>query len=274
MHTLTPTDYAFWQENGYVIIPNAVPQENLDQVVNAIWTFLDMDASDPNTWYPVERQRNSMVEMYHNQAMWDNRQHPRVYGAFADVWGIDNLWVSLDRVSMNPPDRPDWGYKGFTHWDIDTTQDPPPFMVQGVLYLTDTDANQGGFHCVPGFHNIFHEWVKTQPVDRDPRRPDLTGYISQPIPGKAGDLLIWHSLLPHGNGQNLSNRPRLAQYITMFPARNDEGERQFRAQAWQERLPPQGRAFPGDPREWEQQHSATAELTTLGRKLLGIDAWQ
>lgn len=273
MHTLTQSDLAFWRENGYVVIHDAVPQENLDRVVNALWTFLDMDPNDASTWYSAERQRNSMVEMYHNQAMWDNRQHPRVYGAFADIWETDELWVSLDRVSMNPPDRPDWGYKGFTHWDIDTMQDPPPFMVQGVLYLTDTDANQGGFHCVPGFHNIFPEWVKTQPADRDPRRPDLTGYESKPIAGKAGDLVIWHSLLPHGNGQNLSNRPRLAQYITMYPARDDEEQRQFRVKAWQERLPPQGRAFPGDPREWEQQHGEIAVLTDLGRKLLGVDGW-
>lgn len=273
MHTLTPTDLAFWQENGYVIIPNAVPPENLTKVIDALWAFLEMDPNDPETWYPAERQRNSMVEIYHNQAMWDNRQTERVYGAFADIWQTEKLWTSLDRVSMNPPDRPGWGYKGFTHWDIDTTQDPPPFFVQGVLYLTDTDANQGGFHCVPGFHNIFPEWVKTQPADRHPNRPDLTGYESKPIPGQAGDLVIWHSLLPHGNGQNLSNRPRLAQYITMYPARDNEEERQARIQAWQQRNPPNGKAFPGDLRRREQEFGQTATLTPLGRKLLGLDSW-
>jgi len=29
-----------WEENGYVIIPDAVPQENLDEVIDAIWEFL------------------------------------------------------------------------------------------------------------------------------------------------------------------------------------------------------------------------------------------
>ena len=28
-----------------------------------------------------------MVEMYQHQALWDNRQRPRVHRAFAQVWG-------------------------------------------------------------------------------------------------------------------------------------------------------------------------------------------
>lgn len=211
--------------------------------------------------------------MYHHQSLWDNRQHPRVYQAFADIWQREDLWVSLDRANMNPPARQrDWDYQGMYHWDVDTSQVPLPRMVQGVLYLADTTEDQGGFQCTPGFHNRFAEWVKSQPADRDPRRPDPEGLEIKTIPGKAGDLLIWNSMLPHGNSRNRSTRPRLAQYITMYPPRSEE-DRQQRVKAWQERLPPQGKAFPGDPRQWEEQFGQTAELTSLGRKLLGADAW-
>ncbi len=43
MTVLSKADRAFWEENGYVIIPNAVPKENLDRMVEAIWWFLDME---------------------------------------------------------------------------------------------------------------------------------------------------------------------------------------------------------------------------------------
>lgn len=286
MAVLSKEDWAFWQENGYVVIPNAVPQENLDRMVDAIWWFLDMDRDDKESWYkykPYTRDDRcspisgaGMVEMYQHQALWDNRQYPKVHQAFAEIWDDEKLWVSLDRANMKPPardDRPEWGHQGMIHWDMDTSEQPIRFGVQGVLYLTDTAENQGGFQCVPGFNNTFEEWVKTQPEDRNPRHPDLADLEVKSIAGKAGDLLIWHRLLAHGNGHNTSDQPRLAQYITMSPAPKDNEEgRQARIKAWQERRPMSN--WPGDARDWEHEKQETAVLTELGRKLLGVDLWE
>ena len=36
MAVLTENEWNFWRENGYVVIPNAVPQEQLDRTVEAI----------------------------------------------------------------------------------------------------------------------------------------------------------------------------------------------------------------------------------------------
>src|SRR5262249_11422473 len=155
-----------------------------------------------------------------------------------------------------------------------------PFWVQGVLYLADTDEEMGGFQCVPGFHKNLEAWIAEQPPDRNPRVPDLSrlppGMKLTPIPGRAGDLVIWDRLLAHGNGRNRSNKPRLAQFIAMRPAREyEEGERQERIRSWRERTHPYGKGyFPGDPRRWEALHGRTAELTPLGRKLLGLDRWE
>lgn len=280
---LSDSDHAFWEENGYVVVPDAVPRENLDRLVEAIWEFLEIDPDDPEDWYrhdPYTRERRTspissggMVEIYQHQAIWDNRQYPRVHRAFAEIWGDEKLWVSLDRANMKPPareDKPAWNNKGMIHWDMDTSKRPITFGVQGVLYLTDTAEDQGGFQCVPGFHRMFDEWVKTQPEDRNPSRPDLEGLTVKPIPGKAGDLLIWHRLLAHGNGHNRSDRPRLAQYITMSPAGDPKGAG-TRIQAWRDRRPTRG--WPGDPRDREHRLQKPARLTPLGRKLLGLYPW-
>lgn len=282
---LSSRDWENWQKNGYVVIPEAVPKENLRTAVSAIWKFLDIDPNDEAQWYkytPSTRDHQNspisaagMVEFYHHQALWDNRQYPRVHRAFAEIWGDEKLWVSLDRANMKPParqDRPEWCHEGMIHWDTDTAKATIPFGVQGVLYLTDTAENQGGFQCVPGFHRIFKDWVKSQPLDRDPRHPDLAGLEVKSIAGKAGDLVIWHRLLAHGNGHNRSTRPRLAQYISMSPVPDSREEaREPRIVAWRERQPNPG--WPGDPRNREQRTQQPAKLTPLGRKLLGIDAW-
>src|SRR5207237_5458646 len=107
-------------------------------------------------------------------------------------------------------------------------------------------------------HRRVEEIVARQPVGRDPRVPDTANLEVTPIPGRAGDLLIWNRALLHGNGHNLSDRPRLAQYISMFPAREQDDERrQKRIRMWRDRLPAEGKAFPGDPLQWEQKHGKT-----------------
>jgi hypothetical protein len=282
VRVLSESDWAFWLENGYVIVPDAVPEQSLRRAVDAIWEFQGMDPGDPESWYAppqgenrmAELNKAGMVELYHHQALWDDRQHPRVHGAFADIWGTEKLWVTIDRANLNVPVRPGWDFAGFIHWDIDTSLDPIPVDVQGVLALEDTPAEQGGFQCVPGFHRILESWIRTQPADRDPTRPDLAGFEVQPVEMRAGDLLIWTSWLPHGTAPNRSRRPRLAQYISMAPAHeHNEALVESRMASWRNRTAPRGIAFPGDPRRLEERLGTTAELTDLGKRLLGLERW-
>jgi hypothetical protein len=101
--------------------------------------------------------------------------------------------------------------------------------------------------------------------------PDRTA-----VEGKAGDLVIWHRALPHGNGWNTSDRPRLAQYILMTPAGDVNSEAAAeRLKVWREHSGPLKRPyFHGDPRGWEKKNLQTAKLTELGEKLLGIKTWK
>ena len=275
---LSLSDRAFFDENGYVVVQDAVPRENLDAVIALIWEFLGMDPNNPEDWYREPLTKGGMLEVYQHQALWDNRQHPRVHQVFREILGTEKLWVTFDRVNMKPPshpDHPEYEHKGFMHWDIDITKLPQSFGVQGVLYLTDTTEDMGGFQCVPGHHKVIEAWARADPSVRGPvPKPEGAGPHVRPIPGKAGDLSIWDKRLFHGNGHNRSNRPRLAQYIAMFPARNDEAARQDRIMRWRNRLPPDAPWAPGDPRRKEELHGKTAELTPLGRKLLGLDPWE
>lgn len=87
--------------------------------------------------------------------------------------------------------------------------------------------------------------------------------------------MIFNSLQPHGIRPNLSkDKVRIAQYISMMPAEEEnETLKEWRINSWKERIAPEGYAFPGDPRNWEQTKYGVAELTDLGKKLLGIEKW-
>ncbi|WP_305815336.1 phytanoyl-CoA dioxygenase family protein [Photobacterium leiognathi] len=189
----------------------------------------------------VELNNSGMVECYNNQVLWDNRQNPEVYNAFVDIWDQENLWVTIDRANLNPPNKSGREFSGFVHWDADSSLDPLPVNVQGVLALSDTDEETGGFQCVPELYRQLEEWRKTQPADRDPYVPDLIGFEVEFISMKAGDLLIFNSLLPHGIRPNQSDKVRMAQYISMVPAEEDNQPiRDWRVRSWQDRLPPEG----------------------------------
>ena len=60
----------------------------------------------------------------------------------------------------------------------------------------------------------------------------------------------------------------------MLPADEDnESIRNWRIKSWQDRIAPEGYAFPGDPRKLEQTKYQKAVLNELGKKLLGLENW-
>ena len=282
LQVLSESDWQFWIHNGFVVVKNAITKEQAKKTADFLWAFEEKDPSNPETWYTAPRAEmqmkeltnTGMVEVYNHQYLWDNRQVPRIHDAFTDIWGTEKLWVTIDRANLNLPLRPGFEYKGFIHWDYDP--ETKPQNVQGVLALADqTDETMGGFQCVPELYRTYDSWKLTQPEDRDHFKPDVTGFELVKVKMEAGDLLIFNSTQPHGiRPNNSGTKVRIAQYISMMPAQEENEElRQWRIRSWRERIAPEGYAFPGDPRGWEKTKYATAELSPLGKKLLGLETW-
>ncbi len=284
LKVLTDKDWDFWTHNGYVVIKNAVSKPQAIQTAKFLWEFEEKDPLDSKTWFSKPRAEmemkeligTGMVEAYNNQTLWDNRQEKNIYNAFVDIWGASKLWVTIDRANLNFPLNTYNENKGFIHWDYDP--DTKPVNVQGVLALSDqTDENMGGFQCIPRLFREYDSWKLSQPKDRNKFQPDISSFETDivKVPLLTGDLLIFNSLLPHGIRPNLSkNKVRIAQYISMFPAEEEnDALKSWRVKSWSERIAPEGYAFPGDPRKWEQNKYKRAGLNELGKKLLGLNSW-
>jgi hypothetical protein len=220
---LTADDLAQWDRDGYVVLHDAVSAEQREAAAQAIYDFLRVDPANPETWYANPAGRSIWVGLLRHPAFRANRESRRIRAAFAQLWGRTDLWVSIDQGGFNPPERPGWRFPGpHLHFDVSLAQ-PVPFGVQGILYLTDTAADQGAFECVPGFHRRLGEWLSQLPAGEDPRNHEvLSGLPAERIAGRAGDLVIWHHALPHGSSPNRSTRPRVAQYLRMLPSEWEE----------------------------------------------------
>lgn len=215
---LSPADREFFQENGYIIIRNAVSKENCDEVIKTLCDFIGVDRYDNTTWYNGHSARHGiMVQLFQHPALEVNRTAPKVRKAFEELWGRTDIWVNTDRIGFNPPENENYKFQGpRLHWDV-SIHPPVPFGTQGILYLVDTAENQGAFTLIPGFHNRLEEWLHSLPEGADPRKTDLYALGPKPIAANAGDLIIWHQALPHGSSPNTAVLPRFVQYINYAP---------------------------------------------------------
>ncbi|MFD0766695.1 phytanoyl-CoA dioxygenase family protein [Mucilaginibacter lutimaris] len=215
---LSAADLAFFEENGYVIINNAVPEEDCLETIAVICDFLGIKSNQADTWYlPNPARQGIMVQLFQHPILTKNRNSARIRGAFEQLWGTKNIWMNNDRVGFNPPENESWQFPGpDLHWDC-SLELPIPFGLQGILYLNDVAADQGAFTLVPGFQHRIADWLNSLPPGADPRQQDLHALGSKPITGKAGDFIIWQQALQHGSSANTTTTPRFVQYINYLP---------------------------------------------------------
>ena len=267
MPVLSQQDLAFFHKNGYVIARKVIDRAQAERTAQAVWAFSGKKPDDPETWY--EEGKGIMVEVYHQQAMWDNRTNPRVHQAFSQVWNNEKLWVSHDRASISPPNRDPEAKEHNLHWDMNIDNPPFSFGVQGILYLNDTPAEQGAFICVPGFQHKLEDWLANLSKGAKPKEQDLLALGTKRIGAEAGDLVLWQTALPHTASLNRGTSPRVAQYITMWPTgEKNPDARQRHVAFWRDRLA--GFRY---AEEREHDEVPPAKLTPLGRKLVGLDPW-
>eukprot|EP01013_Petalomonas_cantuscygni_P017359 TRINITY_DN34503_c0_g1_i1.p1 TRINITY_DN34503_c0_g1~~TRINITY_DN34503_c0_g1_i1.p1 ORF type:complete len:532 (+),score=74.05 TRINITY_DN34503_c0_g1_i1:166-1596(+) len=124
--------------------------------------------------------------------------------------------------------------------------------VQGVLNLLDNRAegapsdvdvddagDDGGLMLVPGFHKSFAAFAAAAgracaagrlTCGRSVRFEERSAIRSagQRIPMRAGSLVVWDQRLAHGSRGNRSGRPRVVQFVRMFPSATMSAEARAR----------------------------------------------
>ena len=251
----------FFEENGFIIIKNAINSDRVTEFKKEIWDTIfkipfsdyiqenihyefkdydkDLTRKDIDyikSFYPNIDKFGSMnlPPFFHLHNMWKCRQEPNIFVKFAQLLNNYKIWCTLDRVSVKLPGD---GSSEFCHWDSDPwfweSQKYEP--LQGILSLCDTH-----FFCCPGTHTInfskkfqkYYEYLKPEGnnkrdyVSLKKGKPDPLNLCQSMKKFKleSGDLLIFSNRLLHESKQNLSNKIRYVQYISFEPARNDQNQ--------------------------------------------------
>ena len=260
-------------EQGYLLVEDVVPIALCEAVVEATARCMGIAPGDPDGWYRNCRPGHGIVPLHHGQALWNVRQWPRVHAVFRELLEEEALWVSMDRVSCKVPAAGwDGGHRvSPLHWDTDPRR-PRRTEFQGLVYLRDTAEDQGAFCCAPGVYANLPDWVAGRSVAE--ARAAVNGGETPilRLGGPAGAMVIWHRQMPHSSGSNDGALPRWVQYVTMDVA-GSEAERLERVRLFEERRPPDWAVRQKVPGQLIPEPGPAAELTALGRRLVGLDRW-
>jgi hypothetical protein len=188
---LSEEDLKHWEKNGYLIIRNAIPEEDCKACVAMIYDFLEAKENEPDSWYqPHPSKQGIMVQLFNHPLLNKNRFADKIRLAYQQLWDRTDLMVSMDRVSFNPPETEHYHFPGpDLHWDV-SLKTPIPFGLQGLLYLVDVAEDQGAFCLVPGFHQKIESWLEALPEGENPREQNFAELGIQPIAANAGDFII------------------------------------------------------------------------------------
>lgn len=256
---------------GWLVVPEVVPRVLCESVIGAIEAFLNIRSDDPATWYEHPPSGHGIVPLHHSQAQWNVRQYPAIHEVFADLYNTKELWVSMDRVAFKPPVS---GWESEVeidafHWDGDPTSED--FSLQGLVYLRDTPPESGGFSCLPDIYSRLDNWL----LLNDPKslRSSSVNFPKKVIGAPAGSLVIWHRRMPHSSSLNLGLVPRWVQYVTMDYSEAAGVQRHQRTRDFIERRPPAWAIRQNVVGQQVPEPGPNVELTSLGRKLVGIDGW-
>ena len=259
-------------EEGYLVVPAVVPHELCDAVIEAITEYAAIDLEEESTWYYRDFDGHGIIPLHHHQALWDLRQYPGLHKVFSLLYGTENLFVSNDRVSFKPPaaDQTKAWQREPVHWDCD----PWNFNrlgTQGLVYLTDTEAHQGAFSCVPSIYKNLTQYLADHEGDGHRRYPKIKDSELVRVGGPKGSLVVFHRLMPHTSDLNQSDQHRFVQYVSMSPATEALQEQIVRE--WRDRLLPDWALTQTISAGKVKEEGPPPILTQLGRKLVGLDRW-
>ena len=245
--------------NGFVVVKKAIEQHAIDETVREVRQRKQfLEEHDRQGLRDALQQ--GFLPMWNSGAMWRNRSANAISDVYQCLLGTDQLWVSLDRIGYREPKSSESGrIEG--HWDDDKRRwDFAEY--QGILAISDTGENSGGFACCSNLFRLYRDFGKEAALGSLKSTPVELNHVDL----EAGDFLVFDYRLYHATTPHLTSTPRIVQYIAMRTV-GSETERAHRLEAWR-----QG-SWLGDIRTsaYAIPDTPSVSLMKKAQKLLGMN---
>jgi phytanoyl-CoA hydroxylase len=213
---------AFFNENGFLVLRSVLDARELAELDAELTRMAENHATlpriregfglepnqDPTRKTPTFRKIGGISDMSEpfNRLM----RHPRVLEALHPIMG-EMIYLHRDVVMMKPArvgrEKP---------WHQDSSYWPwqPMQLVSAMTALDDAMPDNGCLQVIPGTHRTeLKHYGQELRVDLDDQQQQRTAYV----PLRAGDTLLFHSLLLHASEPNRSNQDRRVCIMSYRP---------------------------------------------------------
>ena len=225
---LSADDVAFYRENGYLMVEDAVTPAQLDAMRKVTYDLIDRsrgvtesdDVFDLDEGHTADNPRLTRIKLPHKQhpIYWDTLVNSRITDVLKTLLG-PNIALSTAKLNTKAPGggaavewHQDWAFYPHTNDDL---------LAVGLM-LEDVDEANGPLQVIPGSHKgpvLPHtnaDGVFCGAVD--PADPDFHHGKAVTLTGKAGSMTIHHVRLLHGSAPNVSDRARLILFYECLAA--------------------------------------------------------
>ena len=215
---LSDAQRAFYAENGYLMIENAVTLDQLDRLraitarlINASRTVSESnDVYDLDKGHGPDSPRLTRIKIPHKQDpyFWEVLRHSTITQVLNDLLGPDTT-ILTSKLNTKAPGggravewHQDWAFYPHTNDDL---------LAFGLM-LEDVDDANGPLMVIPGTHRgpvLDHtsNGVFAGAIDPDDPAFDREKIVT--LTGKAGSMTVHHARLLHGSAPNRSDRARM-----------------------------------------------------------------
>lgn len=208
----------FYDENGYLLVENAVTPEQLDRLREITYGLIDASrgVTESNEVYDLDRghsaaePRLTRIKLPHKRDpfFWDLIRGSRMTEVLTDLLGPHtNLLTS--KLNTKAPGggraiewHQDWAFYPATNDSL---------LAFGLM-LEDVDEANGPLMVIPGTHKgpvLSHMANGYFAGAIDPDDPLFEKDKAVTLTGKAGDMTVHHVRILHGSAPNMSDRNRL-----------------------------------------------------------------
>lgn len=215
---LTQSQKDFYDENGYLMVEDAVAPDELAEMQRITQDLIDAsrdvtesdEVYDLDTGHSAEAPRLTRIKLPHKQHPFFDRilKQSGVTQVLNDLLGPD---VILQTAKLNTK-APGGGAAVEWHQDWAFYPHTNDAMLAVGLMLDDVDEANGPLQVIPGSHKgpvLSHHAGGVFCGAVDPDDPEFHGDKAVTLTGRAGSMTVHHARTLHGSAPNVSDRNRL-----------------------------------------------------------------